>query len=120
MHSCAVCVTIFSNGSIILPGFKFTELHALTLAARSYMFLHAINSDMGELISLSSAMQVLAGIVPRHFGQSKVFERFIALLRNQDKEVGRACSVHMCSYLILEDFTKAYFFSPFFSLHLSL
>ena len=29
----------FSNGSIILPGFKFTELHALTLAARSYALL---------------------------------------------------------------------------------
>ena len=28
--------TIFSNGSIILPGFKFMELHALTLAARPY------------------------------------------------------------------------------------
>ena len=37
--SCAVCVTIFSNGSIIPPGFKFTKLHALTLAARSYALL---------------------------------------------------------------------------------
>ena len=35
----AVCVTIFSNGSIILTGFKFTELHVLTLAARSYALL---------------------------------------------------------------------------------
>ena len=32
-------VTIFSNGSIILPSFKFTELHTLTLAARSYALL---------------------------------------------------------------------------------
>ena len=31
--------TIFSNGSIIPPGFKFTELHALTLAAHSYALL---------------------------------------------------------------------------------
>ena len=31
--------TIFSNGSIIPPGFKFMELHALTLAARSYALL---------------------------------------------------------------------------------
>ena len=30
---CAVGVTIFSNASIIPPGFKFTKLHALTLAA---------------------------------------------------------------------------------------
>ena len=65
---------------------------------------------MGELISLSSAMQVLAGIVPRHFGQSEVFERLIALLRNPDKELGRACSVHMCSISFLEkDFTKTIF-----------
>ena len=97
-RSCAVRVTIFSNSSIIPLGFKFTELHILTctLAAPSYVLLHAINSDMGELISLSSATQVLAGIVPRHFGHSKVFERLIALLRNQDKEVGRASSVHTC------------------------
>ena len=33
--------TIFTNGSIIPPGFKFTELHALTLAARSYALLLA-------------------------------------------------------------------------------
>ena len=31
--------TIFSNGSIIPPSFKFTELHALTLATRSYALL---------------------------------------------------------------------------------
>ena len=40
MHSCAVCVTIFSNGSTIPTSFKFTELHALTLAARSYVLLN--------------------------------------------------------------------------------
>ena len=57
--------------------------------------MHGTKSDMEELISLSSTMQVLAGIVPRHFGQSEVFERLIALLRHKDKELGRACSVHM-------------------------
>ena len=31
--------TIFSNGSMIPPGFKFTELHTLTLVARSYVLL---------------------------------------------------------------------------------
>ena len=36
MHS---TFTIFSNCSIILPGFKFTELHTLTLAAHSYALL---------------------------------------------------------------------------------
>ena len=39
-RSCAVRVTIFSNESIIPPGFKFTKLHALTLAAHSYAPLH--------------------------------------------------------------------------------
>ena len=33
-------VTIFSK--VIPPGFKFTELHALTLAAHSYAFLVCI------------------------------------------------------------------------------
>ena len=32
-RSCAVCVTIFSNGSIIWTGFKLTELYTL-------LFLH--------------------------------------------------------------------------------
>ena len=32
-------LTIFSNSSIIPPSFKFMELHALTLAARSYALL---------------------------------------------------------------------------------
>ena len=36
---CCAWVTIFSNGPIILPGFKSTELHALTLADRSYALL---------------------------------------------------------------------------------
>ena len=34
-----IVLLFFSNGSIIPPGFKFTELHALTLAARSYVLL---------------------------------------------------------------------------------
>ena len=38
-RSCAVHVTIFTNGSIVPTGFKFTELHGLTLAARSYALL---------------------------------------------------------------------------------
>ena len=40
-RSCAVRVTIFSNGSIIPSGFKFMKLHALTLAARFYVLLVA-------------------------------------------------------------------------------
>ena len=36
---CAVHVTIYSNCSIIPPSFKFTQLHALTLAAHAYALL---------------------------------------------------------------------------------
>ena len=36
-------VYYFSNGSIIPSGFKFTELHTLTLAARSYALLPILN-----------------------------------------------------------------------------
>ena len=36
--------TIFSNGSIIPPGFQLMELHALTLASRSYALLAPYNS----------------------------------------------------------------------------
>ena len=39
IRSCAVHVIIFSNSSIIPTSFKFTELHALTLAIRSYALL---------------------------------------------------------------------------------
>ena len=42
-HSCAVRVTVYSNGSIIPTSFKFTELYTLTLAARSYALLWVYN-----------------------------------------------------------------------------
>ena len=43
--------TIFSNGSIIPPGFKFTELHTLTLAARSYaLLLHVLISTKSSRV----------------------------------------------------------------------
>ena len=37
--ACAVRVTIFSTGSKFRPVSNFTELHAFTLAARSYALL---------------------------------------------------------------------------------
>ena len=37
--ACAVHVTIFSTGSKFRPVSNFTELHALTLATRSYALL---------------------------------------------------------------------------------
>ena len=43
--------TIFSNGSIIPPGFKFTELHTLTLAAHSYAFLFEIIHSIPTALS---------------------------------------------------------------------
>ena len=39
MHSCAVCVTIFSTGSGFRPVSNFTKLQALTQAACSYVLL---------------------------------------------------------------------------------
>ena len=36
-----ICITISSNNSIIPTGFKFTELHALTLATSFYALLLA-------------------------------------------------------------------------------
>ena len=34
-----VLLFLVINGSMILPGFKFIELHALTLAAHSYVLV---------------------------------------------------------------------------------
>ena len=39
VRACLATTAIFSNGSIIPPGFKFMKLHALTQAARSYALL---------------------------------------------------------------------------------
>ena len=50
MRSCAACVTIISNGSIIPTGFKFTELHTLILAGRSYAILLHASTHQATLI----------------------------------------------------------------------
>ena len=56
---CAVRVTIFSNSSIIPPDFKFTKLHALTLAARFYVLLFVFIKDINkQTISIMSAATV--------------------------------------------------------------
>ena len=39
LHSCAVCVTIFSTDGEIPPGFEFYIAHALSQVARSYALL---------------------------------------------------------------------------------
>ena len=46
-------VPIFCNSSIIPTGFKFTELHALTLAAHSYALLFRHMEDLGSHMSVS-------------------------------------------------------------------
>ena len=61
-RSCAVRVTIFSNGSIIPTGFKFTELHALTLAARSYALLIRITN--GHFINTVINSSLIPGFLP--------------------------------------------------------
>ena len=48
--------TIFSNSSIIPPGFKFMELHALTLAARSYALLVVAKEHNYRTVQLDNKM----------------------------------------------------------------
>ena len=50
-RSCVVHVTVFSNGSIIPTGFKFTELHTLTLAARSYVLLSEVTALFADILT---------------------------------------------------------------------
>ena len=51
MYSCTVCVTIYSYDSIIPPGFRFTELQALTLAARFLMLYNMYTVWMNTCIN---------------------------------------------------------------------
>ena len=57
-RSCAVRVTIFSNGSIIPTGFKFTELHTLPLATCSYALLEEYKLPLDSLPELSQVYRV--------------------------------------------------------------
>ena len=63
MSACAVCVTIFITGSKFCPVSNFMELHALALAACSYVLLHYMSVIFltsfgcgwaGEFVSRSS------------------------------------------------------------------
>ena len=53
--------TIFSNGSIpvIPPGFKFMELHTLTLAGHSYALL----CELKEVVHISQLQQLELGVI---------------------------------------------------------
>ena len=65
-HSCAVRVATFSNGSITI-GFKFTELHILTLAACSYVLLiHIIVGPANNNVTLRSG-QRLQKLLQNHY-----------------------------------------------------
>ena len=75
--------TIFSNSSIILPGFKFTELHALTLAARSYALLTLVYSTAGYEVKCEESVD-------------KILERFIHL---SFAECNHYIHVHSCLML---------------------
>ena len=50
-YVCAVRVTIFSTSGKFQPVSNFTELHALTLAARCYVLLVSIIRDEGKYLS---------------------------------------------------------------------
>ena len=54
--ACPVRVTIFSTGGKFQPVSNFTELHTLTLAARSYALQHHRLSFVPSLIFRSSAV----------------------------------------------------------------
>ena len=59
-----ICVTIFSNSSIILTGFKFTKLHTLTLAVRSYallvhVYLDTMKSLKSEILMCTAQGELL-------------------------------------------------------------
>ena len=56
--------TIFSNSSIIPPGFKFMKLHALTLAARSYALLGVCSPHSQPGLSPLSGIQCVLTSFP--------------------------------------------------------
>ena len=62
-HSSAVCVTIFSNSSLIRSGFK--ELHALTLASCSYVLL-SLMSYLKFMWWIVSEVSVSSVVSSRH------------------------------------------------------
>ena len=64
-----ICVAIFSNNSIIPTGFKFTGLHALTLAARSYALLATV---------ILSFLDFLTFFVCRYGFQAEPIARWVA------------------------------------------
>ena len=58
--ACAVRVTIFSMGGKFRPVSNFTELHALALAARSYVLLvHSYVENVVHTVSLYIAVAYL-------------------------------------------------------------
>ena len=58
-------VTIISNGSIIPTGFKFTELHALTLAARSCVLLLLIYMKLSIFMQHCPVIMICLLVVAR-------------------------------------------------------
>ena len=58
-----ICVTIFSNGSIIRTSFQFTELHALTLATRFYALL----TQFIATLNATGQMHPFLGFLPLSF-----------------------------------------------------
>ena len=86
--------TIFSNGSIIPPGFKFTELHALTLAARSYALL------LGLLLGLFGAGNEANSLYSSSSCALVLFQGSPAL---EHDHAGRAWYLFLCEHdIILE------------------
>ena len=66
--------TVFSNSSIIPPGFKFTELHTLTLATCSYAL------DRDDFLPVKGPIVFVVGNRPLYFNCISAFEALPSLL----------------------------------------
>ena len=98
MHSCAVCVTIFSNSSIIPTGFKFT----VTRSYSNHPFLCALGDyTITTDLWTSSHQQHSYILLTVHFidADFKVHSVCLKILEvPQDHDAGSLCGV-LCSML---------------------
>ena len=82
--------TIFSNGSIIPLSFKFTELHALTLAVRSYALLLIVAMLPALFLGLSTQLSVTCNRKSKNCVLDNLYSCFTA-------HIASLVSRHFCS-----------------------
>ena len=83
--------TIFSNGSIIPTGFKFTESHALTLTAHSYALLLLPMTIQGSIQKYATlcSMRMIPGTFTYKEHQNN---------KELSQTEGKACSFRLPSH----------------------